>query len=265
MQRWAMSDGAAEVWGAHAAGACMHSSFLKGEERVIVNLESEGPLGGLAVECISLGEVRGSVRNPDAEPASEGASMLGPGFMTVRKVLYNQATPYDATVESTGDASLDWGRFYERSEQTDTFVLLEASLRPGRPPFVGGITVQALPGSEGAAAVFTLQTKLQHGELPSLAGAAEEHGMLGAVAAFWDLSDDEGTLLDRLEEDGAAYRRLDYFCRCNREGFLGHMASLPRGDLEELVDQGGAELRCHHCNEAHALQAGEIAALLVTN
>lgn len=257
-----MSDSAAEAWGAHAAAACMHASFLKGEERVIVDVETEGPLGGVAAEVISLGEVRGSVRHPGAEPAEGSSGLLGPGVMTVRKVLYNHATPYDATIESTGDASADWARFYERSEQTATFVLLEASLRPGSAPFVGGITVQALPGPEGAAAVFTLQAKHANGELPSLAAAAETQGMLGAVASIWDLPHEDEELLDRLENEGAEYKRFDYFCRCTREAFLGHMASLPRGDLEEIVEQGGAELRCQHCNEAHSIQAAELAAVL---
>lgn len=257
-----MTDSAAEAWGAHAAAACMHASFLKGEERVIVNLETNGGLGGLAAEVISLGEVRGSVHNPSAEPVQEGSSLLGPGVMTVRKVLYNHASPYDATVETTGDPSADWSRFYDQSEQTATFVLLEASLRPGKAPFVGGITVQALPGEQGAATVFTLGAKHLNGELPSLAAVAEMQGMLGAVAAIWGLPCEDDALLDSLEADGAEYKRFDYFCRCNREAFLGHMASLPRAEIEELIEQGGCELRCHHCNEAHAILGSDLSQLL---
>jgi len=197
------------------------------------------------------------VNNPEVD--LDAKEILGKGIMSVKKILYNHATPYETHIESTGSAEEDWIRYYQQSEQTDTFMIIEASMRQGR-PFVGGLTVQALPGEEGAANVFTLQTRAQFGEIPPLSVASQEHGMLGAVAAAFAIPIEE---LDNLEKN-AAYKHVDYFCRCTKEGFLGHMASLPQNELHELAEEGGAELKCHYCNDAHQISADDIRTLIAT-
>jgi len=262
-----MSDEAAEAWGGYAAAAYMYSTFFKGEERIAVDVAGSGALGGVTVECIPVGETRGTVHNPGAvqgcntkagqDQATAEQSLLGRGTMRVRKVLYGQTRPHETTLLSTGDALTDWCHFYQQSEQTATFVLLESSLN-AEVPFIGGLTVQALPGPEGEATLFTMETRRDFGELETFSLCGGTSGVLEATLAALGLQGGAAEAVQSI----AQLQALDYFCRCSTSGFLDRMASLPRDTLQELAVEGDAELRCQYCNEAHTISAEQIRSLL---
>ena len=52
--------------------------------------------------------------------------------------------------------------------------------------------------------------------------------MLGAVAAAFAMPTED---LEGLESK-AKYKHVDYFCRCSKKGFVGHMASLPPEEIQ---------------------------------
>lgn len=250
-----MSTSAAEIWGSHAAATYMHAAFFKGEERVVTEVRSDGALGGLVVECIPVGETRGSVSSPHASGTVE--ELLGNGSMVVRKILYNAARPYETHVRSSPHVAQDWMDYYENSEQTPTLVLLESRLEGGS-PFVGGITVQALPGAEGAATIFTLQARAANGEIAPVSELYQPNGLMGVVGAIFDVPEAQ---LGKLE-DNAEYRWVDYFCRCSKAGYLDRLATLPPDDISSLAQEGGTELTCHYCNEGHTVTPEELRSLL---
>ena len=95
-------------------------------------------------------------------------------------------------------------------------------------------------GEEGPANIFTLQTRAQFGEIPSLATASETEGMLGAVAAAFAMPTED---LESLESK-AKYKHVDYFCRCSKKGFVGHMASLPTEEIQANSKSCGQSSAC---------------------
>lgn len=55
------------ILGRALTATMLMASELKGEERIRLRMEGNGPIGSLVAEANSLGEVRGYVANPSAE------------------------------------------------------------------------------------------------------------------------------------------------------------------------------------------------------
>lgn len=72
--------------------AMLLASELKGEERIKLRFEGNGPVGAITTEANRVGEIRGYVKDPGAV-LSEGSigDGLGVGLLTVTKTLYNEA------------------------------------------------------------------------------------------------------------------------------------------------------------------------------
>lgn len=276
-RRWEWQSDAltARRWGAHAAHALLYSSFLAGEERVIVEC------GGVYVEAIAVGELRGFVGLDAA--ASAGT----PGVLRVEKIIYNSAAPHVSAVPSSGDVDADWERFYATSEQVATFGCVEVGDAVGAlappidsgelAPFVGGLIVQALPGMAGevhdggADSVARVRELWTSGALDPLASMAGELG--GPEAFLRRVADAAAIELPAVEAEaeaassggggGALARRpLGFFCRCTKAGFAQKLGTLPNAELNELREEGGCELRCQFCNGAHAITVDDLTGLL---
>src|SRR5919199_2685850 len=67
-RRHAASPTVAAALGRTLTGALLLGSGLKELDRLTVQITCDGPVGGLTVEANARGEVRGYVRNPDANP-----------------------------------------------------------------------------------------------------------------------------------------------------------------------------------------------------
>ena len=78
------------------------------------------------------------------------------------------------------------------------------------------------------------------------------------------------TLLHRLfhEEDIRlmASQGVRFYCPCSRERFAGSLATLPREELEEILEERGRiETQCQFCNEKYQFDAVDIHALFDPN
>jgi redox-regulated HSP33 family molecular chaperone len=148
-------------------------------------------------------------------------------------------------------------------------------------PWFGGLMVQAL-GRKGESVASAdadererdfvrdeaaIQTLAEHWQGmingPRAASAllreiADGQGLEACVEAFI------GTPLGEPIEN-ARVHACDFYCRCTREQFVGRLAALPRDDLVNLAEEQQktpVELRCHNCNEAYAVEAAELQALV---
>lgn len=175
MERHKMPIADALPLGKMMASASLMASILRGEERVIMDMQSDA--ARYYAEAIAVGEVRGFVRRPQGEgvevvTAGAKTSPLGvkppPGTFSVKLVLYERATPIESIVPVTreGDVTEAMRAYFERSEQIGHIVELDAvaDAANAEVAWSGGLVVQALPAPEGKsmiAAIEAVSARLQ--------------------------------------------------------------------------------------------------------
>jgi len=236
--------------------AMLLASELKGEERIRLILEGNGPVGSLVAEANRRGEIRGYAANPSTElDYSDGETTLGDGLgigvLTVTKTLYNEAEPRQSTIQLfKGDVSTDIAHYLAQSEQIPSAVLLDTGIdEKGNVTHSGGILVQRLPGAPDEV-IETLQKRLS---------------LFGNISELLQ----EGEYIDSImKRAGEPYNvreierlQVQFFCRCNRDRFLSALSMLSYEDLREMEGED-QEIVCHFCNNRVSVTAGEIRQLV---
>lgn len=227
------------------------ASELKGEERIKMRFEGNGPVGMITAEANRVGEVRGYVRNPSAEmDYSQDVSIgdgLGLGLLTVSKTLYNEAEPKTSTIQLVnGDINSDVAHFMAQSEQVLSATLLDVALHDdGSVKEAGGVLIQRLPDAEEEV-VEKLQQTVK--ELPPVADLLSQ-----------------GFYIDEIMERASApytvkeldRQPVDFFCRCSPKRFKNALSMLSYEDLKDMEGES-QEVVCHYCGNSLTIPKDEI-------
>lgn len=240
------------ILGRALTGVMLMASELKGEERIQLRIEGNGPIEMLIAEANSVGEIRGYVAHPDAELdyKSDDVNLgdgLGIGVLSFSKILYNEAKPLTGIVTlQSGNISDDLAHYLLQSEQVRSGVVLDVQIDPeGNVADAGGILVQAMPSSEEKQ-----RTKIED-HLKNL----DPIGKLLSDGEYID-SVMKRTMAPFEVKELSRYP-VHFFCRCNRDRFLDALASLGYDDLKSISGEG-QELVCHYCNEHYHISESEI-------
>ncbi len=152
-----------EVMGNVMSSSIVLSSFLKGEERIRIELDQRGGVHTCS-EAIQVGEVRAYLEeNMESEENEENEKV---SMFSVQKVMYDMAKPIVSTVQCTDRESVTeiLSRFFEVSEQIPTVVQLTTipdedplNLSGKHSLFSGAIIVQELPSKGYDIGVRELQ------------------------------------------------------------------------------------------------------------
>lgn len=242
---------------AYVAAGLMASS-VKGNDRIQLNVECGGPVGGIYVESWACGAVRGFIKNNpiqlDKPLEGKDLSLLyGPGFISVTKLLEGNRTPFTGqTMMQYGDLARDLALYYNESEQTPTMFSLGVHFDDkGRVTGAAGLFMQALPGCSDEV-LDKLQEKSSH--LPSMARAiASGTSVLDYITAnFADFGiEDLGT------------EPLGFSCPCTRSHFRTFLGRLPEDEKEGIIKDGKfpLELECLNCGTKYSFSESEIKTL----
>lgn len=233
-------------------GAMLMASELKGEERIQLRLEGNGPVGLLVAEANSVGEIRGYSQHPDAElDYSKGdqeiGNGLGIGLMTFSKTLYNEARPRNSTIELVkGNVTEDLAHYMVQSEQIPSAVMLDVGIDTnGKVSEAGGIFIQKLPDApEGK--IVELQENLK--SLDTISSLLKKDYYIDDIMEM---------ATHPLEVKELTRYPVDFFCRCTKKRFKNALAMVSFDDLKEMEDEG-QELVCHYCNEHYMISKQEI-------
>lgn len=236
-------------------GAMLLASSLKGEERLRLRIEGNGPVGVLVAESNSVGEIRGFVQNPGAAINPEIHKSIGDGFglglLTVTKTLYNEADQISGTVELVnGTVSSDIAYYLAQSEQIPSAIHLDVSLDDeGEVVSAGGVLIQALP------------------DAPENVISRLEENLITMKPIAQRLLN--GEYIDTIMHDiGRPFTvkelsrgPVHFFCRCTKDRFISALQMLGKEDLEAISDEG-QELVCQFCNEKYQISQAEIREML---
>lgn len=233
-----------------AAGALL-GALQKEQGRVNLQVECDGPVGGLFVDADRDGNVRGYVRRPavhfPGDPARAARAALGgSGFLSVLRdpgsgQYYRSAVDLEAL-----DVAEDLRRWFAASEQVETALDLAVVGREGEPlAEVAGLLLQKLPDGD-AAAIQAARERLASGALgAALARGATAQEVIREVA---------GDGFELLADEEVAYR-----CGCSAERARAAVSALGREGIEQvLAEEKQAVISCEFCRQRYVIGEAEL-------
>jgi molecular chaperone Hsp33 len=241
-----------DILGEAVAASLLLAATIKFEGVLSLQLQGDGPMHLLLVQCTSGLGVRGLARYHERKEQRGISDLIGAGNLTVTLETDDGAQRYQGIVPITGDRLADsLQAYFENSEQLPTRLWLCAD-----DDGASGMLLQRLPaggGASGSAAavddawrrVQLIGDTLTPQELRTLADAEILHRLFN-----------EDDL--RLFEQSPVYFR----CRCSRERVGGMLQGLGEAETRSvLAERGAVEVRCDFCNRAYVFDAVDVAQL----
>lgn len=237
--------------------AALVGSLLKGQQRVALTIEGNGPLRRLQAEAEADGRVRASLKVPVAAlPPRDGrfdvAGAVGrAGFLHVVKDL-GLKEPYRGLVQLvSSEIGEDIAYYFTTSEQTPSSVALGVELgEQAEVAAAGGYLVQLLPN---APAELTDQLISNLKTLPPTTTLLREGLSPEAIAV---------RLLKDMPCHTLGSTPLVFSCSCSREQSLRLLRLLGADELEQMIaETGETRVTCEFCKEIYSVDGATLRAV----
>ena len=221
------------------------ASGLKTTPSVSLQLQGEGPLKLLLVQCTDGKRVRGMA---SFKTYAAGTPLLGDGRLVVNLDTGKPNGFFQGIVPLTS-AKLEecLESYFAKSEQLDTRLVLRSDGER-----VAGLLLQVLPGHGEERAVEAFET------------AAACAATVSAGELMRSTAED---LLPKLFAGQAIRlfeaRSVAHDCRCTPERLAGVVRMLGADEVKSLLaEQGHVELKCEFCNRAFRYDDAQIDAIM---
>lgn len=241
------------------SGACCMGSMLKGEKDILtLQINGDGPVGGLTVTADAKGNVKGYALSPQAmmPPNAQGkldvGGLIGNGYLTVIKDM-GMKDPYSSQVAlQTGEIGDDLTYYFAASEQVPSCVALGVLMeRNNTVKQAGGFIIQLMPYTDEKV-VSALEKKVA--EVTSVTDLLER----GVTP--------EALLEQILGEFGVEVTEkmpVQYSCNCSKERVTRAIASIGKKDIREMVEADESiEVNCQFCDKHYVFTPDELKELL---
>lgn len=229
--------------GEGVAAAVLLASGLKATPSVSLQLQSEGPLKLMLIQCTDGQRVRGMA---SFKPVS--GPLLGDGRMVVN-LDTGKPNGFFQGIVPLASEKLDecLEAYFNQSEQLDTRLILKTSEQR-----VAGLLLQVLPG---------------HGERDATDDFEAAAACAATVSATELTSLPAEELLPKLFVGHAirlfSARPVAHDCRCTPERLAGVVRMLGAEEVKTLLaEQGHVELKCEFCNRAFRYDERQTQAIL---
>ncbi len=241
------------------SGAAMMGSMLGEEDELLtLQVDVDGPVGGLVVTADGHGSVKGYAKNPQAMcPASAAGKLdvgriVGNGYLTVIKDM-GMEEPYNSRIELvSGEIGDDLAQYFASSEQIPSGVGLGVLMnKDNTVRCAGGFIIQLMPFASEEC-VTGLEKALS--EVRSVT-ALLDRGLTPEEMLREILKDVDVEITDT--------REVAFRCNCTRDRVERVLLSMGKTQLEELAADGeDVELNCQFCNTHYVFTPQEIRELL---
>ena len=234
-----------DTLGEAAAASLLLAATIKFEGVLSLQLQGDGPVHLMLVQCTSGLGVRGLARYRNAAvDARRIGELIGSGNLTVTLQTDAGRQLYQGVVPIAGARLAEALQIYfQNSEQLATRLWLTADSQGA-----SGMLLQQLPGASDEDAwrrVQLIAETLTPEELRTLADAEILRRLFN--------EDDV-----RLFEPTPVYFR----CRCSRERVGGMLQGLGEAETRSVLEERGeVEVRCDFCNRAYVFDAVDVARL----
>lgn len=236
------------------AGAMM-GSMMKGEADILtLQVQGDGPAGGLTVTADSKGRVKGYAVNPQVilPPNSQGkldvGGAVGAGSLRVIKDLGLKEPYVGQTQLQTGEIAEDLTYYFAASEQVPSSVGLGVLMEKNNTvKQAGGFIVQLMPFAEGNV-IEKLEANLSciHSVTKLLEDGNSPEQILGI-------------LLEGMDMEILSDMPVEFYCNCSRERVAKALYSIGKKEMDEMIKDGEPiEVKCHFCNTAYQFSVEDL-------
>lgn len=236
------------------AGAMM-GSMMKGEADILtLQVQGDGPAGGLTVTADSKGRVKGYAVNPQVilPPNSQGkldvGGAVGTGTLRVIKDLGLKEPYVGQTQLQTGEIAEDLTYYFAASEQVPSSVGLGVLMEKNNTvKQAGGFIVQLMPFAEGKV-IEKLEANLSR--IHSVTKLLEDGNSPEQIL---------GILLEGMDMEILSDMPVEFYCNCSRERVAKALYSIGKKEMDEMIRDGEPiEVKCHFCNTAYQFSVEDL-------
>ena len=236
------------------AGAMM-GSMMKGDADILtLQVQGDGPAGGLTVTADSKGRVKGYAASPQVilPPNSQGkldvGGAVGAGSLRVIKDLGLKEPYVGQTQLQTGEIAEDLTYYFAASEQVPSSVGLGVLMEKNNTvKQAGGFIVQLMPFAEGNV-IEKLEANLSR--IHSVTKLLEDGNSPEQIL---------GILLEGMDMEILSDMPVEFYCNCSRERVAKALYSIGKKEMDEMIRDGEPiEVKCHFCNTAYRFSVEDL-------
>ncbi len=226
----------------------LSAAGLKGDTKMTVRVEGDGPVGKIVVDGNAQGTVKGYVTNPhvnlplnDKNKIDVKGGVGTTGTLSVTKDL-GLKEPFTGQVPLvSGELGEDFTYYLAKSEQTPSAVGVSVFVNEDNSIGVaGGFMIQILPGADDRL-IDILEARLK--EMP-LVSELLQQGMSPEEIITEIVGELPMKTLEKIP--------VKYECDCSKDRFAKALSSVAAADLQQLIDEDhGAEAVCRFCGKQY--------------
>lgn len=246
--------------GRSMTAALMMGAMLKGEDKITVKIEGNGPTGPLIIDADAKGDVRGYVTNPHVHFELNEQGKLDvrravgtEGTLTIVKDLGLRDMFAGQTPIVSGEIAEDFTYYFATSEQVPSSVGLGVLVNPDNTVLAaGGFILQLMPGcsdetitaiEKHLATIEPVSKMIEKGYTPEqiLEAVLGEEGNVEVLSSM----------------------PVQFQCQCSKERFGAAIIGLGAHEIQQMIDEDGqAEAHCHFCEEKYMFSEQELQGLI---
>jgi molecular chaperone Hsp33 len=252
-ERHGCSPTVAAALGRLLTGAALMGTFLKGRERITLQINGDGPVRAIVADVRAGGRVRGYPVRPRAElPLNANgkfdvAGIVGRGFLHVTRA-FDTGLPYTSAVPlATGEIGDDLAEYFAHSEQVPSVVGVGVLANPLGVIAAGGFLAHLLPGASDAT-IGILEDNVR--SLPHVSSLIRD----GATP-----EDIVERVAGKLAARVTHLAPVAFACSCNRERVTKVLIGLGPTELDQMANaKNETEVTCDFCGQRYYFSPQEI-------
>ena len=217
--------------------AVLLSATLKLKGRLTIQIQGEGPVSLMVVECTSERTLRGLAHFADPLPAGKLGALVGAGRLAITLEPEDGPERYQSIVELSGDSLAEvLENYLDISEQLETRLWFGVDDQRA-----AGLLIQKLPeaGQDRDADAWN--------RIHRLSATIRDRELLRLPAR---------EVIHRLyhEEDVRVFEpeAVCFRCSCDRERVANMLRALGREEIRSIIrDEGSVRVACEFCNHKY--------------
>lgn len=234
-------------------------AMLKGEDKLTVKIEGNGPIGQIVTDANAKGEVRGYVSNPHVDfdlnekgKLDVGRAVGNEGSLSVVKDLGLKDYFTGSVPLVSGEIGDDFTYYFALSEQTPSAVGAGVLINPDHSVLAsGGFIIQLLPG---ASEEMISQLEADINSFPAISNLIEAGNSPEEILETLF----KGEKINFLET-----LPIEFSCECSKERIEGAIKGLGEAEIKDMIEKDkGAEATCHFCNEVYTFTEDDLKELI---
>lgn len=235
-------------------GAVLVRESMAPDNRLQAILQGDNPRARMVADTHPDGSTRGLIQMPADQ---KEMPLRKKGLLQVARTLANGSLHQGIVAVPPAESNMSsaFMSYMQESEQTVTMIAIGCHLSNGEVAAAGGYLVQLLPElAEGPLMVMTERLNDFQDMLPLLArGRASPSELLAET-------------LYGMPYTTVGDREVHFGCQCSSERLVQSLASLPRADIESLLEGGKPlEIECDYCRKNYEFTTQELHSLLEEN